>query len=278
VLGNRFERALVYAHRVQCGQVRDGTDSPHISHLLGVSALVIENGGSEDQAIAALLHDAVEDEDGELRLDEIEEAFGPEVAQIVRECADAWVDPMPPWRERKAKFLDSIGRRHEESLLLIAADKLHECRTIIAEHRTAGPDIWVRFDGGRVETTWYYQELAERVARRLENRLANELRNAVDTLWHLARMDERSEGAANEFATDEEGRTTLFKLSAEGDLEMVRKLILSFPRTGFFCQRLALITHRDRKGKTAIDIAQSRGHEHVARLLRAEALRIEFSD
>lgn len=111
MLTSNFEKALTYAHRAHAGQVRKGSGVPYISHLLAVAALVLEAGGSEIEAIGALLHDAVEDQGGRERLDEIQKEFGPEVAAIVEGCSDAFESPKPEWWERKRKYL-AICRKH----------------------------------------------------------------------------------------------------------------------------------------------------------------------
>jgi (p)ppGpp synthase/HD superfamily hydrolase len=108
MITDRFDQALVYASRLHRDQWRKGTQIPYVSHLLSVAALVIEHGGDEDQAIAALLHDAVEDQGGAPILDEIREQFGDRVAKIVNECTDAWEEPKPPWRARKESSLAKL--------------------------------------------------------------------------------------------------------------------------------------------------------------------------
>ena len=107
-LSKRFEEALVYTLGLHATQMRKGTDVPYASHLLSVAALVLEDGGSEDEAIAALLHDAVEDQGGPRTRDEIGRRFGEEVARIVDGCTDTDETPKPPWRKRKESYIESM--------------------------------------------------------------------------------------------------------------------------------------------------------------------------
>src|SRR5262245_40297481 len=118
MLTEKFDDAFNFAHKLHREQRRKGTQIPYISHLMAVSALVIEHGGGEDQAIAALLHDAVEDQGGEATLVEIRLAFGDNVAAIVADCTDAWVEPKPPWRERKEAYIVALSHKRPESLLV----------------------------------------------------------------------------------------------------------------------------------------------------------------
>jgi (p)ppGpp synthase/HD superfamily hydrolase len=179
ILTDRFDRALLYAVHVHGGQVRKGTDIPYISHLLAVSALVIEHGGDEDQAIAGLLHDAAEDQGGELRLADIISRFGESVGDIVRDCTDAWVEPKPPWRKRKKEYIAHLPNKPSRSLLVSLADKTHNATAIAMDLRRIGADLWPRFNGDRKGTIWYYTKLAKVFRRELPCVLSDQLHDVV---------------------------------------------------------------------------------------------------
>jgi (p)ppGpp synthase/HD superfamily hydrolase len=161
-LGERFGDAFVYASRVHRSQYRKGDSIPYIAHLLAVAALVIEAGADEDQAIAALLHDAPEDQGGRARLDDIRKRFGARVAQIVEDCSDTFEQPKPPWRPRKERYVEHL-RLHatDDALVVVVADKLHNARSLVDELRRDGARVWTRFNAGRDEQLWYYRALAE---------------------------------------------------------------------------------------------------------------------
>jgi (p)ppGpp synthase/HD superfamily hydrolase len=189
MLTNSFEKALVYAHRAHAGQVRKGSGVPYISHLLAVAALVLEADGSETEAIGALLHDVVEDQGGQERLDEIQKEFGPEEAAIVVGCSDAFENPKPEWWERKRKYLAHLPEASPSALKVSVADKLHNARTILADYREVGEDLWSRFKTGKEGTLWYYQELI-RVYRKIPycpQRMVDELERVVDELVRLCK-------------------------------------------------------------------------------------------
>lgn len=141
-LTDRFTAALVLAHNLHREQLRKATLVPYIAHLLTVSALVLENGGDEASAIAALLHDAAEDQGGDETLALIREKFGPQVAEIVVGCSDTFEIPKPPWRERKEAYLGHLPKASPEIQLVSLADKVHNARTILANLRTSGEDLW----------------------------------------------------------------------------------------------------------------------------------------
>lgn len=185
-LGERFVQAFEYAAGAHAGQRRKGKDLAYISHLMAVAALVLEAGADEDTAIAALLHDIVEDQGGQPRLQDVEQRFGKRVAQIVWDCTDADTVPKPPWRERKEKYLAHLGNVLPESRLVSAADKLHNAREILADYREEGENVWARFNGGREGTLWYYRALAKKLAALDSNRLVRELERVVTELDRLA--------------------------------------------------------------------------------------------
>jgi (p)ppGpp synthase/HD superfamily hydrolase len=186
-LTQRFEDALVYATRAHTGHCRKGTAIPYISHPLAVASLVLEHGGDEDEAIAALLHDTAEDAGGRERLDDIRDRFGDRVANIVDACSDTHGDvaagmTKPPWRERKEHHLESLGQASPSVLLVTAADKLHNARAVIRDYKILGDDLWSRFNAGRDDSLWYYRSVANVVSERLAAPLSLELREVVEEL------------------------------------------------------------------------------------------------
>lgn len=181
----RLSDAFATAARLHAAQRRKGTDIPYISHLMAVAGIVLEHGGDEELAIAALLHDAIEDCGAEHEAG-IADRFGPRVAAIVRDCTDADMRPKPPWRARKEAHLAHLAHVPRDSLLVSAADKLHNARAIVADLRTHGPAMMSRFNGGRDGTLWYYRALAEAFARLLPGALARELALAVEEMERLA--------------------------------------------------------------------------------------------
>ena len=155
--GEKFEQALPYAARVHRDQVRKGTSTPYITHLLAVASIVGENGGTEDEVVAALLHDAPEDQGGESRLREIRAQYGDGVAEIVDGCTDTYETPKPPWRERKERYLAHLAGASGSVRLVSSADKLHNARTVLSDYRLLGEELWARFSGGKEGTLWYYR-------------------------------------------------------------------------------------------------------------------------
>jgi (p)ppGpp synthase/HD superfamily hydrolase len=187
VLGERFERAIVVAFELHRNQVRKGSKRiPYVSHLLGVASIVLEDGGDEDEAIAALLHDGPEDQGGEATLERIRSEFGERVGRIVEACSDTLEDPKPPWRERKQRYLAHLEEAEDDVLRVSLADKVHNARAILADYREVGEELWARFRGSREESLWYYRELAEIFGRRRPGPLADELRRTVDEIDALA--------------------------------------------------------------------------------------------
>jgi (p)ppGpp synthase/HD superfamily hydrolase len=159
--GEKFERALIYASGLHKDQVRKGTSTPYITHLLAVASIVGENGGTEDEVVAALLHDAPEDQGGEATLREIRARFGDEVAEIVEDCTDTYEDPKPPWRERKGRYLAHLASASDSVRLVSSADKLHNARTVLSDYRLLGEDLWTRFNGKKEGTLWYYRAIVD---------------------------------------------------------------------------------------------------------------------
>lgn len=162
----RLVRAFELAQRLHGEQARKGSEIPYLGHLLGVTSIVIDDGGSENEIIAALLHDGPEDAGGEETLALIREEFGDEVAAIVDHLSDTFEDPKPPWKARKEKYLadlenlpvDELGRK---VLRISLADKLHNVRSILLDLDRVGDDVWDRFTGGKEGSLWYYQSLAD---------------------------------------------------------------------------------------------------------------------
>ena len=184
LLGARFEDALAYASRLHADQVRKQTDIPYVSHLLAVCALVLEDGGDEDEAIAALLHDAVEDQGGALTLAEIRRRFGERVADIVDGCSDTDEMPKPPWRRRKEAYLAHLAdpATPESVLRVSCADKLHNARSVLAERHVLGDIVWDRFNAPKDEQLWYYRAIVEVMRTRFPGRLTDELGDVVQRL------------------------------------------------------------------------------------------------
>jgi (p)ppGpp synthase/HD superfamily hydrolase len=176
---NRFDTAFSYARRLHHAQTRKGTTIPYISHLMSVAALVIEHGGNEDQAIAALLHDAAEDQGGVETLGDIRKMFGDAVADIVSDCTDAWIEPKPEWRPRKEEYLAKLPGKPQQSLLVSLADKTHNAEAILFDYRALGEPLWQRFNGGAEGTRWYYSALADVYSQTMPGRLSDRLSRAV---------------------------------------------------------------------------------------------------
>jgi (p)ppGpp synthase/HD superfamily hydrolase len=188
-LGLRFQRAFLFAAKKHAGQTRKASTIPYIAHLMGVASLVLEFGGDEDMAIAALLHDVVEDCGGAPMLKEVRRKFGSRVAKIVDGCTDSDTDPKPPWRERKETYLRHLKTADAETRLVSAADKLNNVRSILSDYREVGESIWARFNGGREGTLWYYRALLQEFLRPKPNRLVREFELAERELEAEAKTD-----------------------------------------------------------------------------------------
>ncbi len=189
-LTDRFEQALLYATEIHAAQLRKGTDIPYIAHLLAVTSLVLEDGGDEDQAIAALLHDAPEDQGGLAVLDEIRRRFGDRVAEIVDGCTDTYEHPKPPWRQRKKAYLDHLLLASDEVRRVSLADKLHNARSILYDLRRSGDGTWQRFKGGKQGTLWYYQSLVQVFLKLGGSPLVEELVRTVEEIERLSKQEE----------------------------------------------------------------------------------------
>ena len=180
----KFEDALVYAAQVHRDQARKGTGVPYVTHLLAVAAIVGEGGGTEDEVISGLLHDAPEDAGGEERLAEIRDRFGDEVANVVAGCTDTYERAKPPWRARKEAYVEHLAGAPPSVRLVSAADKLHNARSVLADYRAVGESLWGRFNGGRDGTLWYYRAVADALAG--DGPVADELDRVVAELEALA--------------------------------------------------------------------------------------------
>ena len=175
---------MVWAAELHANQVRKGSSIPYVSHVLAVAALVLDDGGSEDEAIAALLHDAIED--CGVSEDEIAARFGPVVASIVAACSDAHTLPKPPWRPRKEAYIAHLHGADRHVLRVSAADKLHNVTTMVEDYRRVGNALWDRFNAGRDDILWYYESVAAIVGDHLSgSQLPRRLRAAVDELRAL---------------------------------------------------------------------------------------------
>lgn len=188
MLSARFTNAIKLAAELHSSQLRKGTNIPYISHLLGVTSLVLEHGGNEDEAISAMLHDAVEDRGGKETLALIKSQFGSNVAHIVWGCSDSYETPKPPWRDRKENYLQHITKASASVRLVSNADKLHNARAILGDLRIHGDLLWQRFSGGKAGTLWYYRSLADTFREFHPSTLAEELNRVVEEIENLSRV------------------------------------------------------------------------------------------
>jgi (p)ppGpp synthase/HD superfamily hydrolase len=178
-LTERFDDAVRYARELHAGQSRKGTDVPYLGHLMGVASIVLDDGGSEDEAIAALLHDAAEDHGGQPRVDDIRTRFGGAVARIVEDCTDSWETPKRPWAERKRAYVAHAGQLPAPSLRVSAADKVHNGYAILRDLRNEGEAVWSRFSASADDVVAYYQSLVRAYREAGGGRLVEELDRIV---------------------------------------------------------------------------------------------------
>jgi (p)ppGpp synthase/HD superfamily hydrolase len=194
-LTHRFDQALAFASDVHRSQGRKGTQIPYLAHILGVASIALEYGADEDEAIGAVLHDAIEDAPEGLGADAVRKfiqlKFGRPVLDLVEACTDADITPKPPWRLRKETYIASIVQKDASALLVSAADKVHNVRAILTDYRNLGVGVFQRFnpDAGKDGTLWYYEALAAAIPARSRElrdgrveRLASELGRLVATL------------------------------------------------------------------------------------------------
>ena len=183
----RFEEALLFATQLHARQWRKGTTIPYIAHLLSVSAIVLENGGGENEAIAALLHDAIEDQGGDSTRQEIRRRFGAAVVAIVDGCTDSDEFPKPPWRARKEAYIAHLREATASVRLVATADKLHNARAVLVDYRLLGDSLWQRFHGGKDGTLWYYRAVVDALRDTGRTPLIDELGRVVSEIEQLAR-------------------------------------------------------------------------------------------
>jgi GTP pyrophosphokinase len=186
ILSDRFADAFRYALELHRHQARKDTPIPYLSHLMSVAGLALEHGASEDEAIAALLHDAVEDQGGVATREEIRRRFGDAVTAIVEGCTDAEVVPKPPWRARKEAYIAHVRSAPPSVRLVSSCDKLHNARSILADYRRHGEALWARFTGGRDGTLWYYRALVDAYHAAGGSPVLDELERTVAELERLA--------------------------------------------------------------------------------------------
>jgi len=178
---------MAYAVEIHAGQTRKGGSTPYVSHPMAVCSLVLEDGGSEDEAIAALLHDAVEDGGGPPVLEEIRRRFGEEVAGIVWDCSDTDEDPKPPWLERKTRHIAHIRQAGHAARRVACADKLHNARSVLFDYHVVGEELWGRFNGTREQVLWYFRSLVETFRETGTGPMSDELDRVVSEIEKRAR-------------------------------------------------------------------------------------------
>lgn len=181
----RIEEAFAFAAELHRAQTRKGSGAPYLTHLMAVAACVGEHLGDEDQVIAALLHDAIEDQG--VTADELARRFGPEVARIVVACTDAFERPKPPWRARKERYIAALRDEDATVKLVAVSDKLHNARSIERDHRVIGAEVWARFTAPVDETLWFYRAVTDALAHGWPHPLVDELYDVVASLEGLSR-------------------------------------------------------------------------------------------
>jgi GTP pyrophosphokinase len=194
LLTDDFDRALLLATSHHRRQLRKGgSGTPYVAHLLAVAALVLEMGGDQNEAIGALLHDAVEDGGGPPMLARIRQEFGDDVARIVQANSDTDEEPKPPWPERKRAYIAAMASKQPDELRVSLADKLHNARAILLDFRTVGDALWTRFKPGSGEPVReYYRALYDAFTARADDMgpkarpLLDELGRTLDELDRLA--------------------------------------------------------------------------------------------
>ena len=179
MLSERFTTALTYATQLHANQVRKGSGVPYIAHLLGVASIALEYGANEDEAIAALLHDAIEDQGGAATREEIRRRFGDNVTAIVDGCTDADTTPKPPWRQRKEAYIAHIPTASPSVLLVSLADKLYNAQSILKDYRVLGESLWERFQGRKEGTLWYYRALVDAFSKTGTTVIIDELERVI---------------------------------------------------------------------------------------------------
>ena len=178
-LSSRFDAAFAYAHETHATHTRKGSDVPYLGHLMGVASIVIDDGGTEDEAITALLHDAAEDCGGRERLEDIRARFGDAAARIVEDCTDSWTTPKPPWAQRKQRYAEHARTLPPASLRVSAADKVHNAYAILRDLRNVGDRAWEQFNASPDDVVAYYQSLVRAYREAAGGRLVDELDRIV---------------------------------------------------------------------------------------------------
>ena len=186
LLTKRFDEAFQLASDLHRRHLRKSTTIPYSSHLMSVAALVLEDGGDEDEAIAGLLHDALEDCADRISAGELEDRFGSRVRALVEACTDTPPDfpggKKPPWKQRKTSYIEHITTG-DIPYRVSLADKVHNARSILRDHLTEGETVWDRFKASKADTLWYYRELAKAYRTvGAEGFLIDELERVVDEL------------------------------------------------------------------------------------------------
>lgn len=189
----KLAEAFAYAEQIHRNQCRKKTLAPVLSHLMAVTSLVLENGGDEEEAMAALLHDGPEDCAGQETLDEIRQRFGDRVAHIVEGCTDSMEDPKPAWQGRKSRYIAHLPTADESTLLVSLADKVHNVRSLVVEYRSVGEDLWQRFHASRDESLWYYASLLRVFEEIRSTRRAVLVREFSGALQELHRLIDDTE-------------------------------------------------------------------------------------
>ncbi|MEG4072254.1 HD domain-containing protein [Microcoleus sp. Pol14C2] len=186
ILSNRFSEALTYAAELHATQLRKGSGVPYIAHLLGTASIALEYGANEDEAIAALLHDAIEDRGGATTREAIRRRFGDTVTAIVDGCTESDETPKPPWRQRKQAYIDRISTASGSVRLVSAADKLYNVRSILKDSRQLGDTVWEPFKGGKDGSLWYYNSLVKAFCQAESTPIVEELARTVLELNKLS--------------------------------------------------------------------------------------------
>ncbi|HOV33947.1 MAG TPA: HD domain-containing protein [Candidatus Hydrogenedens sp.] len=179
--------AIDFAMSIHEGQTRKGKDIPYLTHLLTVASRILEEGGDEEQFIAGLLHDSVEDKGGAPLLEEIEQKFGKKVANYVEQCSDSFSFPKKPWKERKVKFIEQCRQLPADVKLIIACDKWHNLYTTYRDFLREGDNVWTWFKGGKEGTLWYYQEIIYALRQNWQSLILSELEYYLNYLLNEAK-------------------------------------------------------------------------------------------
>lgn len=187
---NKLSEAFEFANQVHKDQVRTGSGAPYICHIIQVCGLVLEYGGSVDDAKGALFHDIFEDHGHKFKPEDVALKFGQKCVDIALECSDCVVtkenEKKAPWHERKTKYLESISAKSNSAKLVTCADKIHNMRTTISDYNLMGKEVWNKFNASEADTKWYYNAIYEELkSSGFDNRIMYEFKNTVDKLTEL---------------------------------------------------------------------------------------------